>query len=313
MLNIIIINDSHNTLSLSLDLSSTFAIFVAFCLILQGWYTDDMNIITWTRRAADTLANALIPSSLLDAELILAETLRKPRTYLHAHPEEEIDPRRVDIADARLSLRLDRVPLAYILGYKEFYGRKFFVSPAVLVPRPESEDMISLFLEMTPETLAHKVLIDVGTGSGCLGITAALERPDLRVILSDISKDALSVARKNCDALATQATIQCQSLLRGQIEPVDYIFANLPYVDKNWEVSPELRHEPSMALFAENEGLKLIKELLMQAPKHLTANGLLFIEADPVQHDTIIAAAEENRLQLVNKRGYILVLQLIST
>ena len=112
-----------------------------------------MNIITWTRRASDTLANALIPSSLLDAELILAETLRKPRTYLHAHPEEEIDPRRVDIADARLSLRLDRVPLAYILGYKEFYGRKFFVSPAVLVPRPESEDMISLFLEMTPETL----------------------------------------------------------------------------------------------------------------------------------------------------------------
>ena len=272
-----------------------------------------MNIITWTRRASDTLANALIPSSLLDAELILAETLRKPRTYLHAHPEEEIDPRRVDIADARLSLRLDRVPLAYILGYKEFYGRKFFVSPAVLVPRPESEDMISLFLEMTPETLAHKVLIDVGTGSGCLGITAALERPDLRVILSDISKDALSVARKNCDALAAQATIQQQSLLRGQIEPVDYIFANLPYVDKNWEVSPELRHEPSMALFAENEGLKLIKELLPQAPNHLTANGLLFIEADPVQHDTIIAAAEENRLQLVNKRGYILVLQLIST
>ena len=136
---------------------------MAFCLILQGWYTNDMNIITWTRRAADTLANALIPSSLLDAELILAETLRKPRTYLHAHPEEEIDPRRVDIADARLSLRLDRVPLAYILGYKEFYGRKFFVSPAALVPRPESEDMISLFLEMTPETLAHKVLIDIGT------------------------------------------------------------------------------------------------------------------------------------------------------
>ena len=146
-------------------------------------------------------------------------------------------------------------------------------------------------------------MIDVGTGSGCLGITAALERPDLRVILSDISKDALSVARKNGNALTARVATQHQSLLRGQIEPVDYIFANLPYVDKNWEVSPELRHEPSMALFAENEGLKLIKELLLQAPNHLTANGLLFIEADPVQHDTIIAAAEENRLQLAAKIG----------
>ena len=86
----------------------------------------------------------MIPSALLDAELILAETLRKPRTYLHAHPDDEIDPRRVDIAEARLNLRLDRVPLAYILGYKEFYGRKFKVSPQVLVPRPESEAIIEL-------------------------------------------------------------------------------------------------------------------------------------------------------------------------
>ena len=165
--------------------------------------------------------------------MILANTLRKNRTYLHAHLDEEIDPRRFDIANARLDLRLDRVPIAYILGYKEFYGRKFTVSPSVLIPRPESEDLISLFLELTASEIAEKVLIDVGAGSGCLGITAKLERSNLSVILSDISKPALNIAEKNANALNADVYIQQQSLLNGQLRPVDYIFANLPYVDKN--------------------------------------------------------------------------------
>ena len=94
-----------------------------------------MNISTWLKHTAEHLKNAGITSAQLDAELLLANTLRKNRTYLHAHLDEEIDPRRVDIAEARLSLRLDRVPLAYILGEKEVYGRNFSVSPSVLVPR----------------------------------------------------------------------------------------------------------------------------------------------------------------------------------
>ena len=161
-----------------------------------------MNISTWLIQATKQLKVIGITSARLDAELILANTLRKNRTYLHAHLDEEIDPRRVDIADARLSLRLDRVPLAYILGCKEFYGRKFTVSPAVLVPRPESEEMITLFLALTAGEIAPKTLIDIGTGSGCLGITAALERPSLRVILSDISPRAIKVAKKNAGNFA---------------------------------------------------------------------------------------------------------------
>ena len=119
--------------------------------------------------------------------------MRKPRTYLHAHPDDEIDPRRVDIAEARLNLRLDRVPLAYILGYKEFYGRKFKVSPQVLVPRPESEAIIELLKKFN----ASGRLIDIGTGSGCLGITAKLELPQLDVVLSDVSDQALHIAQHN--------------------------------------------------------------------------------------------------------------------
>ena len=268
-----------------------------------------MIISEWLKIATKSLKTANIPSARLDAELILANTLRKNRTYLHAHLDEEIDSRRFDIANARLDLRLDRVPIAYILGYKEFYGRRFTVSPYVLIPRPESEDLISLFLELTASEIAEKVLIDVGTGSGCLGITAKLERSNLSVILSDISKPALNIAEKNANALNADVHIQQQSLLNGQLRPVDYIFANLPYVDKSWDVSPELKYEPGIALFAEDEGLKLILQLISQAPRCLTSEGLLFIEADPQQHNRIIDEAVKNGFVKERVLNYILVLR----
>lgn len=270
-----------------------------------------MNIATWLKNAAKQLKAIGIASARLDTELILANTLRKNRTYLHAHLDEEIDPRRVDIADARLSLRLDRVPLAYILGCKEFYGRKFTVSPAVLVPRPESEEMITLFLALTAGEIAPKTLIDIGTGSGCLGITAALERPSLRVILSDISPRAIKIAEKNASNLHARVTLEQQSLLSGQIEPVDYILANLPYVDRDWDVSPELRHEPAEALFAADNGLRLIETLIEQAPRHITAGGLLFLEADPRQHQAILHQARHHGFHKVETRGFIIVLRLV--
>ena len=268
-----------------------------------------MIISEWLKIATKSLKTANIPSARLDAELILANTLRKNRTYLHAHLDEEIDPRRFDIANARLDLRLDHVPIAYILGYKEFYGRRFTVSPSVLIPRPESEDLISLFLELTASEIVEKVLIDVGTGSGCLGITAKLERSNLSVILSDISKPALNIAEKNANALNADVHIQQQSLLNGQLRPVDYIFANLPYVDKSWDVSPELKYEPGIALFAEDEGLKLILQLISQAPRCLTPEGLLFIEADPQQHNRIINEAVKNGFVKERVLNYILVLR----
>ena len=268
-----------------------------------------MIISEWLKIATKSLKTANIPSARLDAELILANTLRKNRTYLHAHLDEEIDPRKFDIANARLDLRLDRVPIAYILGYKEFYGRRFTVSPSVLIPRPESEDLISLFLELTAGEITEKVLIDVGTGSGCLGITAKLERGNLSVILSDISKPALNIAEKNANSLNADVHIQQQSLLNGQLKPVDYIFANLPYVDKSWDVSPELKYEPEIALFAEDEGLKLILQLISQTPRCLTSEGLLFIEADPQQHNRIIDEAVKNGFVKEGVLNYILVLR----
>lgn len=271
-----------------------------------------MNISDWLIQATKSLKAIGIDSARLDAEIILKETLNKPRTYLHAHLNDDIDPRRLDIANARLSLRLDRVPLAYITGYKEFYKRNFRVSTKVLIPRPESEDMISLLLELTgADILQSKTLADIGTGSGCLGITAKLERPELNVILSDNSAEALKIAAINAQKLGAKVTLQKQSLLTGQIEPIDYILANLPYVNKNWQVSPELRYEPESALFAEQGGLELINKLIVQTPNHLNKNGLLLLEADPEQHQKIISLARQNRLELVKKINYIVALRFV--
>ena len=104
-------------------------------------------ISSWLRTAAASLKQAGIDSARLDAELILAHTLQKSRTYLHAHGDEILSPRQAEIADARLHLRVERTPLAYIIGHKEFYGHQFKVTPSTLIPRPESEVMLELLLE----------------------------------------------------------------------------------------------------------------------------------------------------------------------
>jgi release factor glutamine methyltransferase len=272
-----------------------------------------MTISTWLKLATKQLKDTGITSARLDAELLLAETLRKPRTYLHAHLNEDIDPRRVDIANARLDLRLERVPLAYILGYKEFFGRKFRVTPAVLVPRPETEDLMTIFLQLTEADIAPKTVIDIGTGSGILGITAALERPQFRTILSDVSTDALKIAEHNAAEHNVRVATVRQSLLTGHLEPLDYILANLPYVDPEWQTSPELRHEPARALYADDGGLALILKLIPQAARHLQPNGVLFLEADPEQHPRIIELAMQHGFQHETTLGYALALRFVRT
>ena len=264
-----------------------------------------MNISAWLDQAARQLREIGVDSARLDAELILANTLRKNRTYLHAHPESNIDPRRVDIANARLRLRLERVPLAYILGYRDFYGRRFTVSPQVLVPRPESEAIIELLKELD----VSGKLLDIGTGSGCLGITAKLKIPKLNVILSDISQPALRVARQNAEKFQADVALIKSTLLRAVPGKFDIIIANLPYVDRSWQRSPETNHEPALALFAKDEGLALIYQLIDQLPAHLSPGALVFLEADPRQHGAIIAYAGSRQLRHNLTRGFIVVLQ----
>ena len=268
----------------------------------------------WLHTATAELVAADIPSAKLDAEIILGHTLRCSRTYLHAHDDELLTARQREIADARLRLRLDRVPVAYIIGHKEFYGRIFRVTPATLIPRPESEMIITLLKEYAAQTKLdlHNTterLVDVGTGSGCLGITAKCELPELDVTLIDVSRHALTVATNYASRLGAEVQILRSNLLSDYPFAANYILANLPYVDEQWERSPEIDHEPALALFADDEGLDLIYKLLDQAPSRMTPNGLMFIEADPRQHAAIIKAAKNRGLTHQKSRDFIVVLR----
>lgn len=266
----------------------------------------------WLLGATRQLIAAGIASAKLDSEIILAHTLRKSRTYLHAHDDEPISGRQLEIADTRLLLRLDRTPIAYIIGHKEFYGRLFRVTPSTLIPRPESEDIITIIKESAPQASllqTTKKLVDVGTGSGCLGISAKLEMPELDVTLLDISKHALNVAEQNAKQLHATVTVLHSDLLTNFPFMADYIVANLPYVDPEWERSPETSFEPELALFANNHGLHLIFKLLQQASSRLTKTGLLILEADPRQHTAIIKEAKTHGLLLKEARGFIISFQ----
>jgi release factor glutamine methyltransferase len=174
--------------------------------------------------------------------------------------------------------------------------------------------MITLLKEYAAQTKLdlHKTterLVDVGTGSGCLGITAKKELPELDVTLIDVSRHALTVAEANAARLEADVQTLRSNLLIDYPFIADYILANLPYVDAAWDRSPETNYEPALALFAENDGLDLINKLLNQAPAHLRKNGLLFLEADPRQHAAIIKTAKNHGFTHQESRDFIVVLR----
>lgn len=268
-----------------------------------------MTIKDWLDDATRQLSAAGIPSARLDAELLLAHTVRKPRTWLHGHNDETLEARQLEIARARLDLRLDRVPVAYIIGHKEFFGHTFKVTTATLIPRPESEALIELLDEAVPKNerlIAERPLrfVDVGTGSGSLGITAKLQYPELDVTLTDVSRHALNIAEENARALQADVELIQSDLLTSYPFVADIIVANLPYVDIEWQRSPETDHEPASALFAANHGLALIFDLIVQTKEKLAIGGKLILEADPEQHPAIKKEAGKYGLVLHQERDY---------
>ncbi|MDN5275998.1 MAG: modification methylase, HemK family protein [Candidatus Saccharibacteria bacterium] len=268
---------------------------------------------TWLAEARKELKDVGIASYRLDSEIILAHTVKQPRSFLHAHPETRMTDREYEIANARLELRLEHVPVAYIIGHKEFYGRRFMVTTATLIPRPESEALIELLREVQPKSESlltiSEQLVDVGTGSGCLGITAKLEFPHYDVTLIDNSRHALTVAERNIKQCKADVTTLRSDLLAQYPYTADVIIANLPYVDESWERSRDTDHEPTAALFAGDNGLALIKKLITQTHVALASQGHVILEADPRQHEAIIHFAKQNQLKHLTTLGYGLLFQ----
>ena len=199
-----------------------------------------------------------------------------------------------------------------------FYGYEFLITPDVLIPRPETEQLIDMVLSLagisylpgvkpTKRTLPNPVnILDVGTGSGCIAITLALKLKNAKISACDISTSALEVAKKNTQSLNANVIFLESNLLENISQKPDLIVANLPYVDKDWPWLDKkaLSIEPSVALYADDHGLEMIKKLINQASKRLIKD--LIHEADPCEHQDIIEYAKKTGFLFKEARGFIL-------
>ena len=231
--------------------------------------------------AVEQFEAAGLDDSRLDARLLLEHSLDRSTVWIYQHPETPLPTEANARFDSLIRRRLMGMPIAYLLGSREFYGRVFQVDARVLVPRPETEVLLEAALEYARETRVATV-VDVGTGSGILAITLALEIPTCRVWAVDRSADALAVAGLNVDrhGVADRVNLLLGDLLTPVSLPADVIVANLPYVPTAEvdQLQREVRQEPRGALDGGSDGLDLYRRLLTEVPRVLSPRGALFFE-----------------------------------
>ncbi|CAI8051278.1 Release factor glutamine methyltransferase [Geodia barretti] len=238
-----------------------------------------MTIVRETiRETHQTLEAAGIPDARLEAEVMVMTVM----------PD--------DLAGI-IGQRLERIPLAYILGYREFYGINVVVTPDVLIPRPETEGIVehTLFMALMGMETRELSIADVGTGSGAIAVNLAIHLPAARIYAVDISEPALDVAAWNIRAhsVADRIRLGHGDLLEPVPESVDLIVANLPYIptDRIPTLQPEVQCEPGAALDGGPDGLDLVRRLLAQAPGKLNSPGIILLELDPEQFPAAEAVA----------------------
>ncbi|MCQ8106275.1 peptide chain release factor N(5)-glutamine methyltransferase [Methylomonas sp. SURF-2] len=229
---------------------------------------------------ACTLLTGVSESARLDAEVLLCHCLDKPRAFLRAWPERQLDATQTGQFRHLLEQRRQGRPIAYLTGEREFWSRTFKVTPDVLIPRPDSELLIELSLSLPANQTGN--IIDLGTGSGILAITLAAERPSAKVLATDISSGALEVARQNAERLAVGNVRFVQSHWFDSVIDADFdlVVSNPPYIaaDDPHLQQGDLRFEPDTALVSMDMGLKDIRLLAEQARNHMAPGGHLLIE-----------------------------------
>ncbi len=228
----------------------------------------------------------------VEAELLLAHLLDCPRVHVLAHLEDALAPEQAAAYRALVERRAAGEPLPYLTGRAPFFGREFAVTPATLIPRPETELLVELALDWLKLRPRARV-VDVGTGSGCIAVTLACHAPEARVTATDIAADALAVARSN----ATRHGARVRFVRADLLAPVawaDLIVSNPPYVATGeWDaLPPSVQREPRGALLAGEDGLDAIRRLLAQAVSRLRPGGLLLVEIGAGQGDAAQAAAQ---------------------
>lgn len=269
-----------------------------------------MRIGEWlqsARQVISTQNRETVTESSLDLQALLAHVMGKPRAWILAHPEVELEPPQA----MRLERLLERLkagePLPYLIEHWEFYGLDFEVTPAVLIPRPETEILVErgiIWLRCHPSV---RLAADIGTGSGCIAVTLAKHIPELKIIAVDRSWEALQVARRNAQRhnVIRQIHFVLGDLLAAIRGPMNLACANLPYIPDgalaNLAVS---RYEPRIALDGGPDGLASIRALLDDAPRWLSPGGLLLLEMQFDQGEAIAHLAQsrfpEAQIKIIN-------------
>ncbi len=231
----------------------------------------------------------------LDAQVLLAHILQVPRTWVLIHPEARLTPQQQAALHTALAQLRDGTPLPYVLGEWEFYGRTFSLTPQVLIPRPETELLVENALAWLDAHPAARRVADAGTGSGCIAVTLAAERPSLQVTALDISAAALQVARRNARRHAVRVRfIQADLLSPLAPRSCDLICANLPYIPTATLQGLDVYgKEPALALDGGPDGLTLIRRLLHQAESRLAPGGALLLEIEATQGESAPRAARK--------------------
>jgi release factor glutamine methyltransferase len=242
-------------------------------------------------------AIGLAPSNTArrDAELLLLHITRLTKADLLTHPNRELTEAQTSAYRAAIARRMRHEPVQYITGTQEFYGRPFIVTPAVLIPRPETEHLVEavLALHPAPRRILPLRILDIGTGSGILAVTLALELANATVTATDISSDALGVAKRNAAALGAAHIRFVESDLFAAIAAhsetrFDCIVSNPPYVPSTEPLEPQVRdYEPANALYAGEDGLAIYRRLIPAAATHLEPGGHLLVEIGHGQRDAI--------------------------
>lgn len=235
----------------------------------------------------------------LDAEVLLAHVLGRTRTHLYTASGEPLGDQVLSHYRELLGQRRRGVPIAYLIGSREFYSRRFVVTPQVLIPRPETELLVEASLAVLRGAgLTRPRVLELGTGSGCIAVTLALEFPSALVMATDIEPGALEVAAENVDRLGARVTLAQGDLFEavGREGPFDLIVSNPPYVGTDQGPRPEenvVRNEPARALFGGADGLEVIRPLIQGAPDYLAEGGCLVLEMAPFQIERVEAVMQD--------------------
>ena len=279
----------------------------AFSTSAKGADASEWTILELLRWTTQYFEGKGIASARLDAECLLADARDCERLRLYVDYEKPL------VAEERQRFRehvrrraQERIPVAYLLGSKEFWSLPLEVSPDVLVPRPETETLVSAAVEFLSDASREYRVLDVGTGSGCVALAIASACPNVQLTATDISPAALEVAERNAEVLGLSERVR---FVAGDLfdplagERFDVIVSNPPYIalPEAATLPPELNHEPDLALFGGDDGLRVIYRLITGAGVHLEPEGVLGIEIDPRQVEPVTAYLQQVGFQSVTR------------